>query len=38
MTASLLSTTLALLLLRLLGVLEATTISCRNEEGEAVDW
>ncbi|XP_007944351.1 deoxyribonuclease-2-beta [Orycteropus afer afer] len=38
MTARLLRTTLALLFLGLLGVLEATTISCRNEEGEAVDW
>ncbi|XP_036916865.1 deoxyribonuclease-2-beta isoform X2 [Sturnira hondurensis] len=37
MTASLLRTTLALLLLGLGGFLEAT-ISCRNEEGDAVDW
>ncbi|XP_005865752.1 PREDICTED: deoxyribonuclease-2-beta isoform X1 [Myotis brandtii] len=37
MTASLLRTTLALLFLGLFGVLEAT-ISCRNEEGDAVDW
>ncbi|XP_059545026.1 deoxyribonuclease-2-beta isoform X2 [Myotis daubentonii] len=37
MTASLLRTTLALLFLGLFGVLEAT-ISCRNEDGDAVDW
>lgn len=37
MTASRLGTTLTLLLLGLCGVLEAT-ISCRNEEGDAVDW
>ncbi|XP_035882238.1 deoxyribonuclease-2-beta isoform X2 [Phyllostomus discolor] len=37
MTASLLRTALALLSLGLCGVLEAT-ISCRNEEGDAVDW
>lgn len=38
MTARLLRTALALLFFGLFGVLEATTISCRNEEGEAVDW
>ncbi|KAK2491072.1 hypothetical protein MC885_011967 [Smutsia gigantea] len=38
MTARLLRIALALLFLGLTGVLEATTISCRNEEGEAVDW
>ncbi|KAM4807222.1 deoxyribonuclease-2-beta [Urocitellus parryii] len=38
MTARLLRTTLALLSLGLFGVLKASTISCRNEEGEAVDW
>lgn len=37
MTASLLRTSLALLFLGLFGALEAT-ISCRNEEGGAVDW
>ncbi|XP_011353867.1 LOW QUALITY PROTEIN: deoxyribonuclease-2-beta [Pteropus vampyrus] len=37
MTARLQRTTLALLFLGLFGVPEAT-ISCRNEEGEAVDW
>ncbi|XP_045691463.1 deoxyribonuclease-2-beta isoform X1 [Phyllostomus hastatus] len=37
MTASLLRIALALLSLGLCGVLEAT-ISCRNEEGDAVDW
>ncbi|XP_019570801.2 deoxyribonuclease-2-beta isoform X1 [Rhinolophus sinicus] len=37
MTARLLRKTLALLFLGLFGVLEAT-ISCRNEEGKAVDW
>nr|XP_008263188.2 deoxyribonuclease-2-beta isoform X1 [Oryctolagus cuniculus] len=31
-------TTLALLFLGLFGLLEATTIACRNEEGDAVDW
>ncbi|XP_069934254.1 deoxyribonuclease-2-beta isoform X3 [Oryctolagus cuniculus] len=30
--------TLALLFLGLFGLLEATTIACRNEEGGAVDW
>ncbi|XP_026970333.1 deoxyribonuclease-2-beta isoform X2 [Sagmatias obliquidens] len=38
MTARLLRTPLALLFLGLFGILKATTISCRNEEGEAVDW
>nr|XP_021587912.2 deoxyribonuclease-2-beta isoform X2 [Ictidomys tridecemlineatus] len=38
MTTRLLRTTLALLSLGLFGVLKASTISCRNEEGEAVDW
>lgn len=38
MTARLLRTTVALLFLGLFGVLEAAKISCRNEEGEAVDW
>ncbi|KAM9244858.1 deoxyribonuclease-2-beta [Dugong dugon] len=38
MTARLLRTTLSLLFLGLFGVLEAKTISCRNEDGEAVDW
>ncbi|XP_032726132.1 deoxyribonuclease-2-beta isoform X2 [Lontra canadensis] len=38
MTARLLRTALALVFFGLFGVLEATTISCRNEEGEAVDW
>ncbi|XP_035945782.1 deoxyribonuclease-2-beta isoform X1 [Halichoerus grypus] len=38
MTARLRRTALALLFFGLFGVLEATTISCRNEEGEAVDW
>ncbi|XP_029805202.1 deoxyribonuclease-2-beta isoform X2 [Suricata suricatta] len=37
MTARLLRMALALLFFGLFGVLEAT-ISCRNEEGEAVDW
>lgn len=37
MKASLLRTTLALLFFGLFGVLEAT-ISCRNEDGDAVDW
>lgn len=38
MTARPLRTALALLFFGLFAVLEATTISCRNEEGEAVDW
>ncbi|XP_047395141.1 deoxyribonuclease-2-beta isoform X5 [Sciurus carolinensis] len=38
MTARLLRTTLALLSLGLFAVLKAATISCRNEEGDAVDW
>ncbi|XP_017500001.2 deoxyribonuclease-2-beta isoform X1 [Manis javanica] len=38
MTARLLRATVALLFLGLTGVSEVTTISCRNEEGEAVDW
>nr|XP_012603033.1 deoxyribonuclease-2-beta isoform X2 [Microcebus murinus] len=38
MTARLLKTPLALLFLALFEVLEATKISCRNEEGKAVDW
>ncbi|XP_045403604.1 deoxyribonuclease-2-beta isoform X1 [Lemur catta] len=38
MTARLLKTSLALLFLALFEVLEATKISCRNEEGKAVDW
>ncbi|XP_068394145.1 deoxyribonuclease-2-beta isoform X1 [Eschrichtius robustus] len=38
MTARLLRAPLALLFLGLFGILKATTISCRNEEGEAVDW
>ncbi|XP_010985456.1 deoxyribonuclease-2-beta isoform X1 [Camelus dromedarius] len=38
MTTRLLRKTLALLFLGLFGVMKATTISCRNEEGEAVDW
>ncbi|XP_006190238.2 deoxyribonuclease-2-beta [Camelus ferus] len=38
MTTRLLRKTLALFFLGLFGVMKATTISCRNEEGEAVDW
>ncbi|MXQ86106.1 hypothetical protein E5288_WYG002066 [Bos mutus] len=38
MTARLLVTLLTVLFLGLFGILEATKISCRNEEGEAVDW
>ncbi|XP_017901164.1 PREDICTED: deoxyribonuclease-2-beta isoform X3 [Capra hircus] len=38
MTARLLGTPLTVLFLGLFGILEATKISCRNEEGEAVDW
>ena len=38
MTARLLGTLLTVLSLGLFGILEATKISCRNEEGEAVDW
>ncbi|KAG8519504.1 Deoxyribonuclease-2-beta, partial [Galemys pyrenaicus] len=34
----LLRTTLTLLFLIFFGILEAMTISCRNENGEAVDW
>ncbi|XP_004454456.2 deoxyribonuclease-2-beta isoform X1 [Dasypus novemcinctus] len=38
MTGGLVRTTLALLFLGLLVALGTATISCRNEEGEAVDW
>ncbi|XP_006831141.1 PREDICTED: deoxyribonuclease-2-beta [Chrysochloris asiatica] len=38
MTARRLRTSAALFFLGLFGVLETTTISCMNEEGEAVDW
>ncbi|XP_020746946.1 deoxyribonuclease-2-beta isoform X2 [Odocoileus virginianus] len=38
MTARLLGTLLIVLFLGLFGILEATKISCRNEDGEAVDW
>nr|AAF76893.1 deoxyribonuclease II beta [Homo sapiens] len=38
MMARLLRTSFALLFLGLFGVLGAATISCRNEEGKAVDW
>ncbi|KAM9692989.1 deoxyribonuclease-2-beta [Dama dama] len=38
MTARLLGTLLTVLFLGLFGILEATKISCRNEDGEAVDW
>uniref|UniRef100_H0VJE2 Deoxyribonuclease-2-beta n=1 Tax=Cavia porcellus TaxID=10141 RepID=H0VJE2_CAVPO len=38
MTARLQRTTHALVFFGLFGVLEAATIACRNEEGEAVDW
>ncbi|XP_069452425.1 deoxyribonuclease-2-beta isoform X4 [Ovis canadensis] len=38
MTARLLGTPLTVLFLGLFGILKATKISCRNEEGEAVDW
>lgn len=38
MSARLLRTVLILLFLVFFGVLEAKTISCRNEDGDAVDW
>ncbi|KAM4873586.1 LOW QUALITY PROTEIN: deoxyribonuclease-2-beta [Thomomys bottae] len=38
MTTGRVKTTLVLLFLSLFGILEASTIACRNEEGEAVDW
>ncbi|KAM5256291.1 deoxyribonuclease-2-beta [Ctenodactylus gundi] len=38
MAARLHRTTLALFFLGLLGVLQAMTIACRNEDGDAVDW
>ncbi|XP_027628070.1 deoxyribonuclease-2-beta isoform X3 [Tupaia chinensis] len=38
MAVRLLRITLALLSLGLFGILSAATISCKNEEGQAVDW
>ncbi|XP_055259950.1 deoxyribonuclease-2-beta [Moschus berezovskii] len=38
MTARLPGTLLTVLFFGLFGILEVTKISCRNEEGEAVDW